>query len=139
MANDFTWYFTSLQLWVCVENNVVMIAASIPTLRPLLRRKSGSTATPVPYAWSSSQSRRKASAHDPYEAHVENVAHSGRGIRDDDSEEHILQALPTAADQITKTTAFHVKYEVRSDLAEGAQDIEHGGTLPGSTWRSPYE
>ncbi|KAL9065089.1 MAG: hypothetical protein Q9157_007600 [Trypethelium eluteriae] len=36
---DFTWNMVNLQLWVCVENNIVLMYASIPVLRPLVVQK----------------------------------------------------------------------------------------------------
>lgn len=35
--------FVNLTIWVCVENNVVITAASIPTLRPIMKRKGSGT------------------------------------------------------------------------------------------------
>lgn len=40
LADILTGAFVDLSIWVCVENNVVIMAASIPTLRPIMRRKS---------------------------------------------------------------------------------------------------
>ncbi|GAB7356933.1 hypothetical protein MBLNU459_g7779t1 [Dothideomycetes sp. NU459] len=39
VQRDLTWNFVSLTVWISVENNVVIIASSIPTLRVLLSRR----------------------------------------------------------------------------------------------------
>ena len=42
-SNDFTWDATNLGYWFMTENYTVIIAACIPTLRPLFIRKNSST------------------------------------------------------------------------------------------------
>lgn len=106
---------TNLQVWVCVENNVVMMTASTPALKPLFGRKSeqgssfrsydntyelrgtGPSGMGTSAGWSKSRTNRKSNS-------GITMAHG-----DTQSEEHIL-----AADQdlskITKTTNVHVSY-----------------------------
>jgi hypothetical protein len=97
-----------LQLWVCVENNVVMMAASTPGLRPLLRRKTGNAYTAdAPYDGSHELSYRSnwpASEHEK----KSRTAHSAHAsVIDNISEEHILGGCDQ---HILKTTGVSVTY-----------------------------
>lgn len=125
--NDFTWYMINLQLWVCIENNVVMVAASIPTLRPLLRRKDRSSATAQ--AYTCSENSRRNMSHDPYSQPQDHIARSGRDDPDSNSEEYILQNVVAPGDQITKTTDVHIAYETQSE-ADQEPEKEHGAPPP---------
>ncbi|KAK5114555.1 hypothetical protein LTR85_010132 [Meristemomyces frigidus] len=118
--NDFTWYMVSLQLWVCIENNVVMVAASIPTLRPLLHRRDGSSHPSKGYIYSEN-SKRKESAHDPYKCGQDDTTtQSGRAEMDGaNSEEYIMRSV--CAPEIMKTMDVHVEYETRSEAAKGEE------------------
>jgi len=106
-----------LQLWVCVENNVVMMAASTPGLRPLLRRKTGNA---YPYPGSGPQDHSHVLSdgvqHQGWSGHsfskkmrqgnTANASHM-----DNNSEELILGDGDRAKDgQITKTLDVRVSY-----------------------------
>ena len=45
---DFTWNMVTLEIWCAVENNVVIITASIPTLGPLFRKCQRQSISPHP-------------------------------------------------------------------------------------------
>lgn len=103
-----------LQLWVCVENNVVMMAASTPGLRPLLRRKTGHAyQNDTPYDVSHELSYRSAwpaSQHDK----KSRIAHSAHASAIDNiSEERILD---NGDQHILKTTGVSVTYGRGSGL-----------------------
>ena len=128
----------NLSIWVCVESNVVILAASIPTLRPIMKRHSGSI------EGSSAQRRfgapSNADSNNPKEGNLQTVRpakldpdspwlEKGAGprteqsgqtvsaldtIEDSDSEEYILQPA-TYNQHIRKTTDVHVEYEYQHD------------------------
>ncbi|TKA30697.1 hypothetical protein B0A50_02417 [Salinomyces thailandicus] len=127
-TKDFTWYFVGFQIWVSVENNVVIIAATIPTLRPLLRKHGHShpsASRNTPYGFGSSghshHQPKIFSGHGLYAAQGTEMTPTGRGSEDGDgdSEALILQANTAPAGEITKTTDVHVAFERRSE-ADGA-------------------
>lgn len=112
-----------LQIWVVVENNTVCLAASLPALRPLLR-KNGANDTSA-YGHETDAQRSKSYSQN----------HTGRKRRNLDSdvgrkhggssEEYILASLgDEAGDRITKTTAVSVAYEERDASESGQHD--HG-------------
>ena len=125
--NDFTWNMVALQMWVVVENNVVMIAASIPTLRALVRKDEETNG--VYY-------RSGPSAY--IETSFKGAAQTTQAIEpqrwragDGASEEYILEELRD--DRITKTTDVHVEYHIA--------EAGHGGPLPHflRSSRTPHE
>lgn len=114
---------TNLQFWVCVENNVVMITASVPALKPLFGRKIEPGASSFHYdntyelgrtggsgavssaAWNKSRQSRK--------------WHSDIAMTfaDTQSEEHILSDEQDVS-RITKTMDVDVSYANRGDTNE---------------------
>ncbi|KAF1352603.1 hypothetical protein BDV97DRAFT_150728 [Delphinella strobiligena] len=132
--SDFTWAFMYLSIWVIVENNVVIYAATIPTLRPIMKRKHGSTASAYTHGGTkhrnpyntylsggedtsgNSRSGRRASdstwlgraSTSCNEPSVQTVFTVAAGT-DDNSEDYILQ--PLGDKQITKTTNVHIAWE----------------------------
>lgn len=100
-----------LQIWVIVENNTVCIAASIPALRPLLRKRhsasSGTSAIAGEYgSWSKGLSSKRFTQDQRNMNRLEVQHHDGN------SEEYILSHVhEMPADQITKTTDVLVAYE----------------------------
>ena len=93
-----------------------MVGASIPTLRPLLRKRQSPSGTPNAYPYPN-QSRRKDYAKDPYSMPPDSrVDSTSRAGHDGGSEEYILESFPAAEDQqITKTTEVHFAYEKLSE------------------------
>lgn len=99
-----------LQIWVIVENNTVCLAASIPALRPLLRKRQAgsSSATTVRGEYSSWNKGLSSKRHTQDLRNMQKSMQHHNG----DSEEYILSSVnETPADQITKTTAVSVAYE----------------------------
>ena len=110
---------TDLQIWVCVENNVVMMAASTPALKPLLGRKSGSQ--PTPYY---NNSYEMNNSHPWSRSRGEKNSVTTGTFGDTYSEEHIL---PGELDppEITKTVDVSVQYDNRSQYGQSYHG-EHG-------------
>lgn len=131
-------------MWVCVENNVVIIAASIPTLRPILKRNS-STSThgsgglrrgsePLKRSTTSSDGASKftkrgsdatwlgAQFQDMDPTTGQSVSVAGAGL-DDQSDEHVMHPLRDRA--ITKTTDVRIAWE-ENDLESGLETASHG-------------
>ena len=99
---------------VVIENNVVMIASSIPTLRPLMRKNTGSSiGTPAGYTYGSSGPPKNPASVETYGQSDTSKARASKLVEDDDSEEHILRDLSSVGNQITKTTNLQVAYEER--------------------------
>ncbi|KAI9709579.1 MAG: hypothetical protein M1820_003339 [Bogoriella megaspora] len=105
---DFTWNMVNLQTWVVVENNIVLMYASIPVLRPLVfQKKPGSSKNSrfesMPKNEASRGSRKtKESVID----RIKYGSNSKSLTTDGASEEYILQ--PTGKDQIVRTTELQV-------------------------------
>lgn len=107
---------TDLQIWVCVENNVVMMTASTPTLKPLFTRNSGPSSSLSPYYYDSYEL-----GHAGKSGIQGSVGWSRSGTQrqrpsdmavpygDTQSEERILPIDRDDA-QITKTTEVEVSY-----------------------------
>jgi len=108
--NDFTWNMVSLQLWAVTENNIVIIAASIPTLRPLLRK-----------------TQRSYPSYYPQYSHI--VVPPRHVPADGAGEEHMLGSVEPC--RIMKKTTVQVVYEStateREDGAEAADAAEPEG------------
>ena len=102
----------NLQIWVCVENNIVLMYASIPVLRPLLlQKKSGSSKNSRFESLSKNEayrnSRRDRDGLDRRSARdVLGFRSDSKTWADGASEEYILQ--PSRNDQITRTTELRV-------------------------------
>lgn len=123
-----------LTIWVIVENNVVIYAASIPTLRPIMKRNHGSTASAYTHSGrkhnnnyntylsggddtlGNSRFSRRASdstwlgraSISRNEPSVQTVSAVAAGT-DDNSEDYILQ--PLGDKHITKTTDVRIAWE----------------------------
>ena len=112
---------SNLQIWVVVENNIVMIAASIPALRALFQPAEDAPSHYYNSGVSDSRGRRGAS----YKMATEHRHTVGADTRsgDADSEEHILTDL--ASNNITKTTDVRIVYGGRTDDAWEAVHISH--------------
>jgi len=117
-------YMVQLQIWCVVENNTVCLAASIPSLRPLLRKSR--TATSNSYSYGTEDRSSK--------AHARNRASQGAYTHhstvgqhhDGNSEEYILASVGAdGGDQIMKTTAVSVAFGPR-DAQEKGTVCEHG-------------
>ncbi|GAB7336279.1 hypothetical protein MBLNU13_g09032t2 [Cladosporium sp. NU13] len=117
---DLTWYMVQLQIWCVVENNTFCLAASIPALRPLLRRSDAGNSHPYSYGTDDRRSK----------AHIRN--RSSRGMytqnstlgqnHEGNSEEYILASVGAeGSDQIMKTTAVSVAF--------GPRDTQESGTV----------
>ena len=113
-------YMVQLQIWCVVENNTVCLAASIPALRPLLRKFDGGNSHPYSYG-TDDRSRahvRNHLSHDMY-THHSTLGHNHEG----NSEEYILASVGTdGSDQIMKTTAVSVAFGPRNTQE---QDTAH--------------
>lgn len=77
-----------LQIWCVVENNTVCLAASIPALRPLLRRSN----TEGPYAYSYEISDRHSRLRAREQGRDTHHSASG-GLHGGHSEEYILSSV----------------------------------------------
>ncbi|KAK4552533.1 hypothetical protein LTR86_010377 [Recurvomyces mirabilis] len=122
---NITWYFIDLMLCVVLENNVVIVAASIPTLRPLVRKQQPVSGYPEQQRrtdggnmsiWPSSQRRSRS---DYVNGEDQSVPNDLNDERDDRSETHILAAIKPPDGQILKTTKFQVTYEEQHDRPRG--------------------
>jgi hypothetical protein len=104
-----------LQVWCVVENNTVCLAASIPALRPLLR-KSG-TANSHWYSYGTDDGRSKAHARNRGSQGVyTHHSTAGHHHHDGNSEEYILTSVGAdGSDQILKTTAISVAFGPRDN------------------------
>ena len=104
-----------------------MVAASIPTLRPLFQKRQRPS-DPRKYYTSSSYPRRPEYPRDPYERPSDGALHTtSPGEQDGNSDEYILDALATPPEQqqqITKTMDVRVNYEAsnRADRREAEND-----------------
>ncbi|KAL9084528.1 MAG: hypothetical protein Q9165_008031 [Trypethelium subeluteriae] len=123
---DFTWNMVSLQLWVCVENNIVLMYASIPVLRPLVvQKKSGSSKSSRFGSLSKNEaSRGSRREREGIERRTGRMGlkygSSFKTLPDGASEEYILQ--PTRDDAITRTTELHVTSTTSSGQREVVKD-----------------
>lgn len=119
-----------LQIWCVVESNTVCLAASIPALRPLLRRSDAGSSHP--YSYGTEDRRSKAHARNCLSQDVY-TNHSTLGQNHDrNSEEYILASVGTeGTDQIMKTTAVSVAFGPR-DAQERVKAQECGtvSTMP---------
>ena len=101
-----------LQIWCVVENNTVCLAASIPALRPLLRRSDAGSSHPYSYGPDNRRSKahgRNRLSHDMY-THNSTMGQN----HDGNSEEYILASVGAeGSDQIMKTTAVSVAFGPR--------------------------
>lgn len=112
-----------LNLTQLIENYVVMIAASIPTLRPLLHRKRATRRT---YASASKSSKFRRTF---FSSHGSNL--SGRseryGRNSNASGQSDLELCTVTDGQIKKTTAYEVAWEPRTS----ADALGFEGVAPG--------
>jgi hypothetical protein len=118
-----------LQVWVVVENNTVCLAATIPALRPLLRKSGAATSS---YSYGTDDRKRKSNAcHRSSEGRYEHHSAAGQH-HDGTSEEYILASVGVdGCDQITKTTAVSVAFESRNlSESDAAYKEGTGDTLP---------
>lgn len=133
-------YFIDLMICVVIENNIVMIAASIPTLRPLMRKNPDSTGTPGRYYCGSGGHVHSdfSSAGAARRQTLNSRVRSKLGTLDDNSEEYILHEI-AGGHQITKTTNVQVAYEQRSNNT-GDTEVEkaYSGTWP-QTLEKPFD
>ena len=120
---------SKVNLAVLVENNVVIMAASIPALRPLLvKARKGTTPTPRAYPvggsnWQTGHSQGK------YNGRIIDRGDAEPVPGDANSEEYILGPVSASEGQITKTTTFHIANEARSQ-DEYDPGIQYGNPLP---------
>lgn len=99
-----------LQIWCVVENNTVCLAASIPALRPLLRRSDAGSSHPY------------SCGTDDRNTHNSTLGQNHEG----NSEEYILASVGAkGSDQIMKTTAVSVAFRPRD--AQEIGKIHNGG------------
>jgi hypothetical protein len=119
-----------LQIWCVVENNTVCLAASIPALRPLLRKSDAGSSRPYSYGTDYRRSKAHARNRLSQDMHTHNSIlgqnHEGN------SEEYILASVGAeGSDQIMKTTAVSVAFGPRD--AQGKGKVHERGaasTLP---------
>jgi hypothetical protein len=98
-----------LQIWCVVENNTVCLAASIPALRPLLRRSD--TGSSHPYSYGTGDRRSKAHARNGLSQDMYTHNSIMGQNHDGNSEEYILASVGAEnSDQIMKTTAVSVAF-----------------------------
>lgn len=121
-----TGYFIDLQIWVVVENNVVMMAASIPTLAPILRRRQTSNVgRTVPLRYN--RSGRSGGKDKSREQHSSKPGDPGQSSTETNpkgaSQEYILQTM-SPDEQITKRTDVQISYESRSDAEKKSTTSE---------------
>jgi len=119
-----------LQIWCVVENNTVCLAASIPALRPLLRRSDPGSSHP--YSYGTDDRRSKAHARNRLSQGIY-TNHSVLGQHHDgNSEEYILASVGAeGSDQIMKTTAVSVAFGPRdAQEKDTAQECGNDSTLP---------
>lgn len=110
-----------LQLWVVVENNTVCLAASIPTLRPLLRRKGAASSSTPAYDLSGSQQKRGMRSR--YNSNTRRISNE-TCHQSNNSEEYILSSLGGRGEQIIKTTDVVITSEERVTRAAYGQGRE---------------
>lgn len=117
-----------LQIWCVVENNTVCIAASIPTLRPLLR-KSGAGSS-LSYNYGTDDKKRKSSACNRLsQSRYADFSTTGQH-HDGNSEEYILASVEAdGSDQITKTTDVSVAFESRNAQGDNTKYEQGTGNM----------
>jgi hypothetical protein len=128
-ADVLSGYMVQLQVWVVVENNTVCLAATIPALRPLLRKSGAATSS---YSYGTDDRKRKSNAcHRSSDGRYKHHSAAGQH-HDGNSEEYILTSVGAdGCDQITKTTAVSVAFESRNPSESHATYKEGtGDTLP---------
>lgn len=114
LRNDFTWNTPIFFIWVVVELNVVIIAASVPSLKPLFSKTIG-TSRSKSYEMYGSTIRNNASEPNGYGSNSEHKAWAGSHKRhqtkettlnetDASSEENILPLQLQSPYAIKKTT-----------------------------------
>lgn len=113
-----------LQIWCVVENNTVCLAASIPALRPLLRRSdAGSSHT---YSCGTDDRRSKAHARNRLSRDIYTQNSTLGQNHEGNSEEYILASVGAeGSDQIMKTTAVSVAFGPRD--AQEIGKVHNGG------------
>lgn len=106
---------TDLQIWVCVENNVVMMTASTPALKPLFRRKSEGSGSINSYynkSYEIGDTGRSGTVGSAGRSRSRNDRKRQSDVAmicgDTQSEEHILAI---DQDNIRKTTEVHASYD----------------------------
>ena len=110
-----------LQFAVVIENNTVIIAASVPTLSPLWHKKSRRCRDAVSGSVPSIGQRR--SRHEIFDGSKQ-LSHQASVILEDGrSEECILQELH---DGIVKTTNVHVVYDGASESSRSHPELSPG-------------
>lgn len=115
-----------LQIWCVVENNTVCLAASIPALRPLLRRSDAGSSHPYSYGTDDRKSKAHARNRLSRDMYTQNGTlgqnHEGN------SEEYILASVGAeGSDQIMKTTAVSVAFGPRG--TQGNDAVQERGTI----------
>ncbi|KAL5326353.1 hypothetical protein ACEPPN_004037 [Leptodophora sp. 'Broadleaf-Isolate-01'] len=142
---DFTHNVVSFIIWFTIENYVVIIAASVPSIRPLLlylKKSNSQTGSCALRTYPGQTTRRSPNGYvSHHNEHVINIPHSGlksytqntavglavggnKNMADNESEEHILGFQNDSTAGITKTTTVRVTYneEDGQDLVTGTPE-----------------
>ena len=120
---DFTWNMVALQLTIVIENNTVIITASMPTLSPIWRKKLQRHSYHASGSPFGEERQRRRNTHSEIFDGSKHSSHQAAVVLEyGKSEEHILQELQ---DGIMITTDVHVAYDELSDASQSQRELTH--------------